>query len=49
MLICTCPIDEDCPATGSGCECFPWCENLKDDGMEDDNDLQRMRSENVLG
>lgn len=31
------------------CECFPWCENLKDDGTEDDNDLQRMRSENVLG
>lgn len=49
MLICTCPIDEDCPATGSGCEYFPWCENLKDDGTEDDNDLQRMRSENVLG
>ena len=47
MLICTCPIDEDCPATG--CECFPWCENLKDDETEDDNDLQRMRSENVLG
>lgn len=49
MLICTCPIDEDCPATGSGCECFPWCENLKDDGKEEEDDLQRMRSKNVLG
>lgn len=35
---------------GSNCDCFPWCEHLKDDGMEEeDNDLQRVRSENVLG
>lgn len=45
MLICTCPIDEDCPATGSGCECFPWCENLKDDGTGDDNGTKTNFSE----
>lgn len=38
MLICTCPIDEDCIAWGSNCECFPWCDYLKDDGLEDDED-----------
>lgn len=31
MLICTCPIDEKCPALGSQCDCFPWCEYLKED------------------
>lgn len=36
MLICTQPVDEDCPALGSNCECFPWCEHLKDDGLEGD-------------
>ena len=35
MLICTQPVDEDCPALGSNCACFPWCEHLKDDGLED--------------
>lgn len=34
MLIYTCPIDEACPALGSNCDCFPWCEYLKDDGLE---------------
>jgi hypothetical protein len=33
MLICTCSIDEKCPALGSHCECFPWCEYLKEDGI----------------
>lgn len=36
MLICTCPVDVDCIALGSHCECFPWCDYLKDDGLEDD-------------
>ena len=31
MLICTCPIVEKCPALGSQCDCFPWCEYLKED------------------
>ena len=35
MLICILPIDEDCPALGSGCECFPWCEHLREDGIYD--------------
>lgn len=35
MLICTCPIDEDCIALGSQMDCFPWCEYLHDDGDED--------------
>ena len=30
MLICTLPIDEDCPAWGSNCECFPWCDYLRE-------------------
>ena len=33
MLICVLPIDEDCPALGSGCVCFPWCEHLMEDGV----------------
>lgn len=37
MLICTCPIDEDCIALGSDCDCFPWCEYLKDDGVGEDD------------
>ena len=32
MLICVLPIDEDCPALGSNCECFPWCEYLMEEG-----------------
>lgn len=36
MLICTQPVDEDCPALGSNCVCFPWCEHLKEDGLEDE-------------
>jgi hypothetical protein len=35
MLICTCPVPEDCIALGSDHECFPWCEFLKDDGSEE--------------
>ena len=35
MLICTCPIDEACIALGSQTDCFPWCEHLYDDGVED--------------
>ena len=35
MLICTCPIDEDCPALGSNYNCFPWCEYLFEDGTEE--------------
>ena len=35
MLICTCPIDEKCPALGSNCVCFPWCEYLWEDGVND--------------
>lgn len=38
MLICTCPIDEDCPAMGSNCDCFPWCDYLMDDGSDDAED-----------
>ena len=37
MLICTCPVDEKCIALGSQCDCFPWCEYLKENG-EDDTD-----------
>ena len=37
MLICTCPVDEDCIALGSNCHCFPWCDYLKDDGLEDED------------
>ena len=36
MLICTCPVDEKCIALGSQCDCFPWCEYLKEDGVEED-------------
>ncbi len=36
MLICTCPVDEKCPALGSQCDCFPWCGYLKEDGVEED-------------
>lgn len=35
MLICTCPIDEDCIAWGTNFDCLPWCDYLKDDGTED--------------
>ena len=35
MLICVCPIDEECPAMGSDLYCFPWCEYLYEDGVED--------------
>lgn len=35
MLICTLQIDQDCPALGSNCECFPWCELLKEDGSNE--------------
>lgn len=35
MLICTCPIDEDCIALGSHCDCFPWCDYLKEDDDRD--------------
>lgn len=35
MLICTLPIDEDCPACGSICDCFPWCEYLREAGCDD--------------
>lgn len=35
MLICTCPIDEDCIALGSNCDCFPWCDYLKEDDDRD--------------
>lgn len=38
MLICTCPIDEDCIAFGSNFDCFPWCDYLKDDGTEGEAD-----------
>lgn len=31
MMICVCPIDEKCIALGSGCDCFPWCEYLRED------------------
>lgn len=37
MLICTCPIDEDCPAQGSNFDCFPWCDYLKDDGLGEED------------
>lgn len=37
MLICTCPVDAECAALGSHCDCFPWCDYLKDDG-EDEED-----------
>ena len=36
MLICTCPTLEDCPALGSDCECFPWCEYLAEEEWIDD-------------
>ena len=35
MLICILPIEEDCPALGSDCKCFPWCEYLREDGADD--------------
>lgn len=38
MLVCTCPIDEDCIAAGSQLDCFPWCEFLIDDGLEGENE-----------
>jgi hypothetical protein len=46
MLICTCPIDEDCPALGSHCDCVPWCDYLKDDGLlegEDESNLDQKK------
>lgn len=40
MLICTCPSvipnTEECIALGSGYECLPWCQYLKED---EDNDI----------
>lgn len=36
MLICTCPIDEECIALGTDFDCLPWCDYLKDDGLEDE-------------
>ncbi len=24
-----------CHAMGSGCECFPWCEHLVEDGIDE--------------
>ena len=42
MLICVCPIEEKCPATGSDWCCFPWCEYLYEDGANDAvDDAQR--------
>lgn len=38
MLICTCPIDVDCIAWGSGFECFPWCDYLQEDGTKEEED-----------
>lgn len=35
MLICVCPVDEDCIAFGSGCDCFHLCEYLYNDGTEE--------------
>lgn len=36
MLICTITECETCPALGSGCDCFPWCEYLREDGVDED-------------
>ena len=36
MLICTCNDYKECPALGSNCDCFPWCEYLREDGVNDD-------------
>ena len=37
MLVCTNNDIFGCPALGSKCECFPWCEYLIKDGVEDAN------------
>lgn len=37
MLICTCPLDEDCIALGSQMDCFPWCDYLIDDEWGDED------------
>lgn len=37
MLICMCPDDDGCPAAGSDCFCFPWCEYLKEEGVNNGN------------
>ena len=49
MLICTCPVDEDCPALCSNVECFPWCEYLHEDGviaLEDVVDIEAQTAKN---
>lgn len=28
MLICTCPVGEECYAWGTEFDCLPWCEYL---------------------
>ena len=38
MLICTLTDCETCPALGSGCDCFPWCEYLREDGADVENE-----------
>lgn len=36
MLICVCPdIENECPALCSDADCFPWCDYLRNDGVED--------------
>lgn len=37
MLNCTCPFEDECIAFGTDFDCLPWCDYLKDDGMEDNN------------
>lgn len=37
MLICDNNDIWVCPALGSQCECFPWCEYLKEGDAEDEN------------
>lgn len=49
MLICTCPIDEKCPALGSQCDCFPWCEYLIEDGVQDDKQFLKWLKEKKGG
>lgn len=38
MLICTCPVDEECIALGTNFDCLPWCEYLHDDGAEEEKE-----------
>lgn len=35
MLICVIDDMYSCPALGSQCDCFPWCDHLREDGEED--------------